>query len=588
MGKKRPFEKVWVIVPSQAVKNFLKTKISEALGICMGVEFLFLQPAIGKMIQLCYPQLELESHVELALKLQLIITKNIEDPQFLELKNYLVKNKSSSQIDSSKLTSFCDHLASEFVTYSLYVPSMEDAWQKNFEGHWQQKIWKELFSEKSYIKDPYQVLNQSGQKKGSVSKIFFFNLSFMPRSYFELLLHLSSIIQMEFFQVSPCSFFWSDIQNDFERSLFLRKMRKSSKSESEIEELKEYLLEAHPLLANWGKLGREWLKLTEEKELESSERYFIPSEAFDHPRYSKWIDPSKEEALEEPLTLLKGVQSDVLLMQSEGEALNLDEAQSIQVHQVSTYEREVEILHQNLLALFESDQTLKPSDVVVYVAHIENYIPYIEHIFSKSSYLEAIIHDQSISFKNETLKAIFLFFELMEAQGDQKKLLELFHTPAFKSRFNLPSEVLQKWENWMSEIGPCWGYSREDQAKYLESQYQQKMKVEEPVIPSWEDFVETVVKYLCQERSSAPLMPYLKSIDFSSSDDLNLFIEILENLKGDFKALSSEKMQFSEWASFFSDLVGKYFLFGGRGAKRGSKNHRSGKALKFFYRKNRR
>lgn len=528
----------------------------------MGIEFMLLQPAIHKIIKQAFPSVVIESHVELALKIQLLIAEHITEPDFDDLRCYLQSAEPSKSIDNSKLTSLCDHLASQFVTYSLYTPFLKSEWEKNIKTHWQKKVWEKVFNENSYSSNPYQVLNQKVQNFEEAPKLFFYNISFMPKPYFELLYHIGSKLQIKFFQLSPCSLFWSDIQNDFERSLFVKRMKKKHKDERQIDQLEQYLSQTNPLLANWGRLGRQWIQGIEEKEALSCEKYIVPFEATKLDAYSSWIDPSEMIMDESPISLLQGVQTDILLMRSEEKKLALSDIQSIQVHQASTYEREVEILHQNLIGLLTKDRSLRPSEIVVYVANIENYIPHIENVFSRGhSKLEAIIHDYSFSLKNSALNGIFLLIELGTTKWDQKKLLEIFYHRAFKNRFNLSSDLLKKWKEWMDEVGPCWGYNRDEQNNFLQSRYHQKISGSKFVIPSWKDFIDQLLKYLCQHHEEVSLQPKLSSIDFSSSDELNLFIEILQSLKKDLTFLTANRFSFSDWSKHLNILIEKYFSF---------------------------
>lgn len=45
--------------------------------------------------------------------------------------------------------------------------------------------------------------------------------------------------------------------------------------------------------------------------------------------------------------------------------------------------RELEVLHDRLLALFEQDPTLTPKDVVVMMPDVNSYGPYIQAVFGK-------------------------------------------------------------------------------------------------------------------------------------------------------------------------------------------------------------
>ena len=69
----------------------------------------------------------------------------IEEEGFEELRQYLGIKDDSKDGDVSKLTSLCDHLASLFVTYSLYVPEIENRWDENLSQHWQKRIWGKGF-----------------------------------------------------------------------------------------------------------------------------------------------------------------------------------------------------------------------------------------------------------------------------------------------------------------------------------------------------------------------------------------------------------------------------------------------------------
>ncbi len=54
---------------------------------------------------------------------------------------------------------------------------------------------------------------------------------------------------------------------------------------------------------------------------------------------------------------------------------------SIQIHSCHSPMREIEVLRDNLLALFEEDPDLKPRDVIVMTPDIGAYAPYISAVF---------------------------------------------------------------------------------------------------------------------------------------------------------------------------------------------------------------
>ncbi|MCB2527345.1 exodeoxyribonuclease V subunit gamma, partial [Listeria monocytogenes] len=56
---------------------------------------------------------------------------------------------------------------------------------------------------------------------------------------------------------------------------------------------------------------------------------------------------------------------------------------SIRFHVAHSAQREVEILHDQLLARFNADPSLKPRDVIVMVPDIHAYAPHIEAVFGQ-------------------------------------------------------------------------------------------------------------------------------------------------------------------------------------------------------------
>lgn len=125
----------------------------------------------------------------------------------------------------------------------------------------------------------------------------------------------------------------------------------------------------NPLLASWGKLGRDYIYLL--SDLESSQEL----DAF--------VDVT-------PDNLLHNIQSDILELENRAVAgVNIEEFSrsdnkrpldpldsSITFHVCHSPQREVEVLHDRLLAMLEEDPTLTPRDIIVMVADIDSYSPF--------------------------------------------------------------------------------------------------------------------------------------------------------------------------------------------------------------------
>ncbi|MGG7402417.1 hypothetical protein ACQ7CA_26160, partial [Escherichia coli] len=92
-----------------------------------------------------------------------------------------------------------------------------------------------------------------------------------------------------------------------------------------------------------------------------------------------------------PDNLLHNIQSDILELENCAVAgVNIEEFSrsdnkrlldpldnSITFHVCHSPQREVEVLHDRLLAMLEEDPTLTPRDIIVMVADIDSYSPFI-------------------------------------------------------------------------------------------------------------------------------------------------------------------------------------------------------------------
>ncbi|MBN7735502.1 exodeoxyribonuclease V subunit gamma, partial [Klebsiella pneumoniae] len=91
----------------------------------------------------------------------------------------------------------------------------------------------------------------------------------------------------------------------------------------------------------------------------------------------------------EPTTLLNQLQDDILELRPKNEtrerwpAVDLQRDTSIRFHIAHSAQREVEILHDQLLHRFSADPTLRPRDIIVMVPDVDSYAPHIRAVFGQ-------------------------------------------------------------------------------------------------------------------------------------------------------------------------------------------------------------
>jgi exodeoxyribonuclease V gamma subunit len=105
---------------------------------------------------------------------------------------------------------------------------------------------------------------------------------------------------------------------------------------------------------------------------------------------------------------------------------------SITVHVCHSPQREVEILHDRLLAMLQDDPTLTPRDIVVMVADIDSYSPFIQAVFGSATgerYLPYAISDRRARQSHPALQAFVSLLSLPDSRFISEDVLALLDVP---------------------------------------------------------------------------------------------------------------------------------------------------------------
>jgi exodeoxyribonuclease V gamma subunit len=282
----------------------------------------------------------------------------------------------------------------------------------------------------------------------------------LPPQVLEALTALARYSQVLLLVTNPCRHYWADIIED--RELLLAEHRRHANKpglppEPRFEDLH---LHANPLLAAWGKQGRDFIRQLD---------------AFDQPeRYRERFTSIKRS-----IDLFREFGKDSLLHQVQQAVLELEPApsspalrkplpdtQSLHFHVAHSPQREVEILHDQLLALFEQaarkGQPLAPRDVMVMVPDIQAYAPHVQAVFGRIGsddprYLPYNVADQSGRRTSPLITALERLLNLTESRFTASDVLDLLDVPALRRRFNVTEDDLPTLRRWIAESGIRWG-----------------------------------------------------------------------------------------------------------------------------------
>jgi exodeoxyribonuclease V gamma subunit len=582
-----PFRRRLVVVYGPAMQSWLMLKMAQdpELGIATGIEFIYLNHAFEFLLKMTDPKesIHFPSTLELALGIEKElrdILKNFDSLDYqaqqdwyfllsyLKIDRSVSRSKISTKMEK-RIIGLSKHMAALFRDYGRYGNPLIEQWGKK-SCDWQGHLWNALFNSTGMWDNESISLKNQIEKFDENCEVHFFSISFISRCEFDFLNRLSKKTPIHYYLISPCAVFWSDIRSDKENTrLYSFWNQKKGTSSSQIVELEEYLRDRNPLLANFGRLGREMATQIELSEARVSAQYLIPSSvgAIDENIYYHEDIVVKDS--NSSLSLLQAVQADMLLLRNPvGEEISdLENDDSIQLHQAPTRRREIQILYNNLLRIIEKHPDIHPSDIIVMAPQIVEYVPYIRALFgSSTSQLDCQILDLGLQNHNEIVQGFLQLVSLCDGRWDVADLLQLFENRAFQRCHKINTSDYFAIQNWIKKAGIYWGDDQAHREDLLRRNHCQNGMTEKTAVGTW-DFglsrimlgLTTILEEEAEGELSLEMLP-CENIDFSQVELLNKWISLLHSLRDDLTPLhDGTKMTMEDWSKYLTCLLESYF-----------------------------
>ncbi|EIY9330531.1 TPA: exodeoxyribonuclease V subunit gamma [Escherichia coli] len=487
-----PFEPEMILVQSTGMAQWLQMTLSQKFGIAANIDFPLPASFIWDMFVRVLPEIPKESAFNkqsMSWKLMTLLPQLLEREDFTLLRHYLTDDS-----DKRKLFQLSSKAADLFDQYLVYRPDWLAQWEAGnlVEGlgeaqAWQAPLWKALVEYTHELGQPrwhranlYQRFIETLESAttcppGLPSRVFICGISALPPVYLQALQALGKHIEIHLLFTNPCRYYWGDIKDPAYLAKLLTRQRRHSFEDRELPLFRDsenagQLFNSdgeqdvgNPLLASWGKLGRDYIYLL--SDLESSQEL----DAF--------VDVT-------PDNLLHNIQSDILELENRAVAgVNIEEFSrsdnkrpldpldsSITFHVCHSPQREVEVLHDCLLAMLEEDPTLTPRDIIVMVADIDSYSPFIQAVFGSAPadrYLPYAISDRRARQSHPVLEAFISLLSLPDSRFVSEDVLALLDVPVLAARFDITEEGLRYLRQWVNESGIRWGID-DDNVRELE------------------------------------------------------------------------------------------------------------------------
>ncbi|WP_028490909.1 exodeoxyribonuclease V subunit gamma [Thioalkalivibrio sp. ALJ15] len=424
-------------------------------------------------------------------RLMRLLPECLTRPEFAPLARFLADDDPRDGGDLRKRHQLAERLADLFDQYQVYRADWLTSWAAGRDvlrdargretplgedDRWQAALWRLLREDigegaadtsRATVHARYREVVQglSERPPGLPRRLIVFGISSMPGQILEALEGLAGVCQILVCVHNPCEHYWADIvaDKDLLRATRQRQARKAGMpSVLDDAELHQH---AHPLLAAWGKQGRDYIGLLDEHDDPTAYDAVLQTLAWKRVDY---FEPHGGDCL------LHQLQEDIRELRPLGETREAWPAvapddDSIQFHVAHGPLREVEILHDRLLAHFDADPNLRPRDVIVMVPDIDAYAPHIEAVFGQlppddPRYIPYTLSDQGPRGRDPVLIALERLLSLPESRMGVAEVLDLLDVPALRRQFGIAEEDLTTLHRWAEESGVRWGLDAEQRA----------------------------------------------------------------------------------------------------------------------------
>jgi exodeoxyribonuclease V gamma subunit len=537
-----PFSPEIIVVQSKGMERWVAMELSRHNGICANCFFPFPNTFLQEMFKKTIPDLTEESSFDpltMTFKIMKVLPECIHLPGFESLKRYL-----GDEDTGVKLFQISKRIGDLFDQYLVFRPEMIFKWEKGRDHHWQSNLWRKISSGKEHLHRAglwkallKKIRTSPRPKEHFPERVSIFGISYLPPFHLEAFVGISRLFQVNLFLMNPCKEYWGDIVSGRET----RKIRKKHTRSNDIS-VELYLEEGHRLLASMGTLGRNFISLISDLDGQVFELF-------------------KEN---QGRTILEKIQSDILNLKNRrfsflscglhDSSPGIDS--SVQIHSCHSPMREIEVLHDNLLAMFEDDPVLLPKDIIVMTPDIHLYAPFVQAVFGaqmdEKKRIPFTIADQNIIKESRIIEGFMSILDLNNSRMSVNRVMTLLELPEIKEKFDISESEIEIIERWIRETNIRWG---------IDADHRRRIGL--PVFSenTWKAGIERLLLGYAmpgfESKMFSGILPY-DHIEGSEAKTLGKFIEFIDRLFNSVDSFNQART-LSGWSQYFSDIIEQFF-----------------------------
>lgn len=557
-----------ILVQNPDMAQWLKMELAEQKGIAANLNFplpsSFLWQIFHALFEGQLPKESPYSKDRMSWHLMQLLPEFASREKFSWLQAELLQRDSRSQL---RLFQLCGTLADTFDQYLMYRPDWISQWEQGEgiehvaqEQQWQPILWQALaqrivahsgseYHRGRLLQETIKRLNEASALELSAlpKRISIFGISAMPEQMLLLLNGLAKHLEIHWFQLNPCQQFWLDIIDERTKA----KLAASSQY-IRLADLEEdrYFLVGNPLLASMGQLGREHLSLMQEQ-LEGD----WLEEFHDYPTQGA-LHLLQQEILELHCRgQFESLSPEQLTSNQDKWSLSAEQLSNVSFHSGYSALREIEILKDELLRLFEQNTDLMPNDVLVMMPDVAAYAPFIQAVFDKrpgEPFLPVSINDLSARQESPFIDSFLQLLGLAESRFQVSEITALLEVPAVMRRFGISEEELITIKHWLEQTGVRWG---------LDSEHRKQFDVGDFDANSWHFGLKRMLTGYAMSSEAGLFdgsLPY-DEIEGSSAVALGKLLMFIDSLELTRDELAQERTA-EQWCDWVALLLNRFYL----------------------------
>ena len=491
-----------VLVQSNGMKQWLEIALAQQLGICAATRIELPSALLWRVYRQVLgaervPERMPLDKASLCWRLMHLLPDVWSSAGFETLRHY-VQAEGNGTTDAMRLYQLAQQLADVYDGYQNYRADWLADWAQGRDvlrdargqcsalpesQRWQALVWRHLLAglpEDQRLAARSQVHAAfidalarwpEGQPlPGVPPRLLVFGISALPQQTVQALAALGRFCQVLMLVHNPCQHHWGDLV-DSRRPLpagtRLRQAHKTGWPRTDtgapLDDATRHWLhtQGHPLLAAWGKQGRDYLHQLDAWDDVARYRHHFQ-------RVDVFIDPVLEAQQQgRAPTQLEQVQSDILNLEPLPATPRTLASTDTSVVLVQTHgaQREVEVLHDQILAWLDADASLTPQDIMVMVPDMARMAAPIHAVFGRFAPGDprqlpyAVADDPAHS--EPLVQALASLLHLPQLRVTRLQWQNWFDVPALRQRFGLDAAAVARIASWLDAAAVRWGLDAE-------------------------------------------------------------------------------------------------------------------------------